>query len=50
MKALNEDERVLTMKSTYVRLYNILITIIGNVDFKLYSMQVKTDKTLKKIF
>jgi len=47
---LNEDEKVLTMRNTYVDIYNILITLIVNVDFKLYGQEVKQDKSLNKIF
>ena len=38
------------MKDKYVHIYNILIVLITNIDFRLYNQQVKTDGSLKKVF
>lgn len=47
---MNEDDNVLKMRDTYVEVYNILVTMIANIDFKLYGQEVKQDKPLKAIF
>lgn len=47
---MNEDDNVLNKRGLYVEVYNILVTIITNIDFKLYSQEVKQDKSLNVMF
>lgn len=47
---MNEDEKAMTMRHLYVAIYNIVITLLGNVDLRLYSQDVKQSGSLRQVF